>query len=90
LCAFLGRGVLSLYGVAGTTILYASSIWCTSLVLGCLHYLLLLRDGSWLNYIIGHNLSKKGWLGFSLGLGFPRIKSCVFLCLFMLLISFSI
>jgi hypothetical protein len=63
----------------------ASTSLCASLVLGFLHCLFLLRDGSWLDYF-GRNLSKKGWLGFSPIWGFPRINSCVLLFLFMLLI----
>jgi hypothetical protein len=41
--------------------------------------------GSWLD-LFGRNLSKKGWLGFSPIWGFPRINSCVFLCLLLLLL----
>jgi hypothetical protein len=74
--------VLLLYGVATVV---ASTSLCTSLVLGFLHCLFLLRVGLWLDYL-GRNLSKKGWLGFSPIWGFPRINSCVLLFLFMLLI----
>jgi hypothetical protein len=55
--------VLSLYGAAAEAIWYASSIWCTSLVLGFLHYMFLLRASSWLDYIIdGIYLRKVGWV----------------------------
>ena len=81
LCALLGRGALSLYGFVTTTIWYASSIWCTRLVLGFLHYLFLLRDGSWLDYIIDEiYLRKVGWV-FPLVWGFSEDK---ILCLIVL------
>jgi hypothetical protein len=75
-----------MYGVIAATIWYVSSIWCASLVLGFLHDLFLLRYGSWLDYIIdGIYPRKVGWV-FPRVWGFPRINSCVFLCLFMLFI----
>jgi hypothetical protein len=50
-------------------------------VLGFLHYLFLLRVGSWLDYIIdGIYLRKVGWV-FPLGLGFSQDK---LLCLLVL------
>jgi len=75
-----------MYGVVAATIWYVSSIWYTSFVLGFLHYLFLLRYGSWLDYIIdGIYPREVGWV-FPRVWGFPRIISCVFLCLFMLFI----
>jgi hypothetical protein len=47
-----------------------------------------LRVGSWLDYIIDINLSKKGWLGFSPGLGFSQDNSlCLLVLVYAALIS---
>jgi len=86
LCALSRKRCVILYGVVVAVIWYAIPIWWAILVLGFLHYLLLLRDDSWLDYFIDRiYLRKVGWV-FPRVWGFPRITLCVFLYLFMLLI----
>jgi hypothetical protein len=80
---YVGRGVLQLYCVVDAA---GSTSLCTSLVIGFLHCMLLLRDGLWLDYLDEIYLRKV--VGFFPHLGFSQDKYLVFFCsCFMWLIS---